>query len=377
MWLERIVYKVRMNAAGILLEEYRHALGAKSGVDGAFLNHFFLTLANIEAIALLPDDEAAAAFLRFPGVTPEKIAFWNEIAPNLGLKGFPMEGRVSMALSGPYKHLKDKFNIRGALRFSEESGCSEPSRGVYKRTALGATYDSLGSERYMLTEDNRDLRDIAGAVPYDAVFVMVNQKRYGGGGIYNFYCTFATDNQWSPYIFLHEFGHSFAGLADEYFTSSVAYVDLPPTTVEPREPNVTVLLKGRPLKWADLATAGTPVPTPWEKAGFEVLDLGLQKEREALNKRIAARMREGAPQEEVDAIKAQAEELSAEHAKLIDAYLAKSKFKGQVGAFEGANYIARGFYRPALDCIMFTKGAKPFCPVCARAIERTIARYGE
>jgi len=108
MWLERIVYKVRMNAAGILLEEYRHALGAKSGVDGAFLNHFFLTLANIEAIALLPDDEAAAAFLRFPGVTPEKIAFWNEIAPNLGLKGFPMEGRVSMALSGPYKHLKDK-----------------------------------------------------------------------------------------------------------------------------------------------------------------------------------------------------------------------------------------------------------------------------
>lgn len=277
----------------------------------------------------------------------------------------------------PYKRLKDKFNIRGALRFSEESGCSEPSRGVYKRTALGATYDSLGSERYMLTEDNGDLRDIAGAVPYDAVFVMVNQKRYGGGGIYNFYCTFATDNQWSPYIFLHEFGHSFAGLADEYFTSSVAYVDLPTTTVEPREPNVTVLPKGRPLKWADLATAGTPVPTPWEKGGFEVLDLGLQKERETLNKRIAARMREGAPQGEVDALKAQAEELSTEHAKLVDAYLAKSKFKGQVGAFEGANYIAHGFYRPALDCIMFTKGAKPFCPVCARAIERTIARYGE
>ncbi len=114
----------------------------------------------------------------------------------------------------PYRSWPGLFNLYGVFKASAESGCDEPSHGSYKRTAVGASFDSLGSERYVLTEDNRSLRDIVASVPYDALVIMVNHHRYGGGGIYNLFCTFTVDNQWTPYLFLHEFGHSFAGLAD-------------------------------------------------------------------------------------------------------------------------------------------------------------------
>ena len=133
----------------------------------------------------------------------------------------------------PYASRKERFNIYGVFKPSQDSGCDEPSWGSFKNTALGASFDALGSERYMLIEDNRRLRDLAAHVPYDAILVMVNSPRYGGGGIYNLYCTFTTDNYWSTYVFLHEFGHSFAGLADEYYTSSVAYTDFYAKGVEP------------------------------------------------------------------------------------------------------------------------------------------------
>lgn len=277
----------------------------------------------------------------------------------------------------PFASEKGRFNVSGVWRPSQESGCDEPSRGVWKSTALNASYDALGSERYLLTDDNRAVRDLAAHVPYDALYVMVNQARYGGGGIYNLYCTFSSDNQWGPYIFLHEFGHSFAGLADEYYTSSVAYGEFYPKGVEPAEANVTALLDPSKLKWADLASPGTPVPTPWEKAGYDQNDTAYQKVREALNARIAQAMRGGAPRAEVDALKKESDDLSRKHAREIADYLSRSAFKDRVGAFEGAGYSARGLYRPALDCIMFSMGAKPYCPVCARALRRAIEQYGE
>jgi len=277
----------------------------------------------------------------------------------------------------PFARHRARFNVRGVLQPSAESGCDEPSRGVFRDTAVGASFDSLGSERYMLTEDNRALHDIAAHVPYDALYIMVNHARYGGGGIYNFFCTFTSDNQWTPYVLVHEFGHSFAGLADEYYTSSVAYNEFYPAGVEPTEANITALLDPAGLKWKDLITPGTAVPTPWEKAQYDAVDTAYQKVREEHNARIAAAMRSGAPAAEVERLKAEGEELSQEHARKVDAFLAASAFAGQVGAFEGAGYAAKGLYRPALDCIMFTKGAKPFCPVCERAIERVIDRYGE
>ena len=115
----------------------------------------------------------------------------------------------------PYKSNKDKFNFYGVFKPSVDSGVDEPRAGIFRNTVLNCTFNSLGSERYLLTEDNKSLRDIAANVPYDAIYIMVNHNRYGGGGIYNFYCTFTADNQWKNYLFLHEFGHSFTGLADE------------------------------------------------------------------------------------------------------------------------------------------------------------------
>ena len=277
----------------------------------------------------------------------------------------------------PFARNRARFAVRGVLLPSLESGCDEPSRGIHRNTAVGASFDSLGSERYMLTEENRALHDIAAHVPYDALYIMVNHTRYGGGGIYNAFCTFTSDNQWTPYVVVHEFGHSFAGLADEYYTSSVAYNEFYPAGVEPTEANITALLDPTRLKWRDLVTAGTVLPTPWEKSDYDAMDNAYQKVREGQNGRIAAAMRAGAPAAEVEKLKAEAEDLSLSHSRKVDAFLAASAFAGKVGAFEGAGYAARGLYRPALDCIMFTKGSKPFCPVCERAIERVIARYGE
>jgi IgA Peptidase M64/Peptidase M64 N-terminus len=277
----------------------------------------------------------------------------------------------------PYASRRSDFNVRGVLAYSQQSGCDEPSRGVWRNTALGASFDSLGSERYLLTEDNAAVRRVAAHVPYDALYIMVNSPRYGGGGIYNLYCTFTTDNQWWRYLFLHEFGHHFAGLADEYYTSSVAYNEFYPKGVEPREPNITALLRPADLKWKDLVSPGTPIPTPWEKQGFDEMDLAYQKVREALNEKIAAAMRAGAPAQEVEQLKAESERLSLEAARKDDAYLAKSKWVGKVGAFEGAGYASKGLYRSMLDCIMFSKGDKPFCAACRRAIERVIDHYLE
>lgn len=275
----------------------------------------------------------------------------------------------------PYASRRTDFNIYGVLRPSQERGADEPSRGIWRNTALGATFDSLGSERYMLTEDNRAMRDVAAHVPYDTLFLMVNTPRYGGGGIYNLFCTFVADNQWSAYTFLHEFGHSFGGLADEYYTSSVAYNEFYPKGVEPVEPNITALADPANVKWKDLVTPGTPIPTPWEKADFDAMDLANQAERTKINKEIAEKMRAGAPAAEVDALKKKAEERSLEDAKEVDAFLAKSRFAGKVGAMQGAGYASEGLYRPAVDCLMFSKGQKPLCPVCARAVGRVIDRY--
>ena len=275
----------------------------------------------------------------------------------------------------PYTSYRDHINVRGVLLPSQEAGCDEPSRGVHRRTALGCTFDSLGSERYLLTEDNRAMRDIAQAVPYDVLYIMVNQERYGGGGIYNLFCTFTSDNQWSEYVFLHEFGHSFAGLADEYYTSNVAYSDFYSRDSEPGERNITALLDPARLKWGDLVTGA--VPTSWNKAEYDAMDLAYQAERGEASERIARLMREGAPDLEVARAKAAGEALSLRHQQEVDAWFARNPARDVVGAFEGAGYSSEGLYRSQLDCIMFTKGIKPFCAACRRGIIEVIGRYTE
>ena len=259
----------------------------------------------------------------------------------------------------PFKERRRDFNVWALCPPAAESGVSRPSTGVYRDTPLGATYDAFGSERYVLTFDNRALRRAASFAPYEFVEILVNNRTYGGGGIHNLYSTVAADNAWADYVFVHEFGHHFAGLADEYYTSSVAYAPSTERT-EPWEPNVTALLDPANLKWKDLVSADTPVPTPWGKEAFETYSRGIQERR----RQIRA---ERKPEEVMEALFR--EELEHE-GKMF----AGEKYAGRVGAFEGANYEAKGFYRPEVDCIMFTR-TNHFCAVCRRAIERVIDMY--
>jgi hypothetical protein len=233
--------------------------------------------------------------------------------------------------TSPFKEHKSDFNVWALCPTSMETGISRPSSGIHHRTPLGVTYDAFGSERYILTFDNRRFRDIASFAPYEFVEILVNGSTYGGGGIFNLYSTVAADSLWAPYVFVHEFGHHFAGLADEYYTSDVAY--LPPThKVEPWEPNVTGLLDPAHLKWKDLVSAGTPVPTPWSKEAFEAYEKQIQEQRREIR-------RQNRPEFEMD-------KLFREEKEREDKLLASDRYSGQVGAFEGANYEARGYYRP-------------------------------
>ncbi|MFA7289313.1 MAG: M64 family metallopeptidase [Melioribacteraceae bacterium] len=277
----------------------------------------------------------------------------------------------------PYKSQKEKFNIYGVFKPSTESGTDNPPAGEYRKTVLNSTFNSLGSERYLLTEDNKAMRDMAAHVPYDAIYIMVNHKRYGGGGIYNFYCTFTTDNQFHEYLFLHEFGHSFSGLADEYYTSDVAYNEFYPKGVEPVEPNITALLDKDNVKWKALLTPGIEVPTPWEKEGFDKQDYAWQKIRREMNKHTLALKKGNAPAEEIKKAEDDYNAKDKEQSEVVDKYLQSSKYWGKVGVFEGAGYAAKGLYRSQLDCIMFSKGKKPFCEVCEDHILKVIEHYTE
>jgi hypothetical protein len=277
----------------------------------------------------------------------------------------------------PFKSNKEKFNIYGVYKPSEESGTDEPPANIFKNTVLNSTFNSLGSERYLLTEDNKALRDLAAHVPYDALYIMVNHKKYGGGGIYNWSCTFTTDNQWHKYLFLHEFGHSFAGLADEYYTSETAYEDFFKLTIEPVEPNITALLDTTNLKWKKWVSSSIGLPSYWEKKEYEELDYKWQEERRALNTKIADMKRNRAPKNEILEAENEYNLKDKQHAEEVDHFLKKTKYYRKIGAFEGAGYLSKGLFRPMVDCIMFSKGDKPFCRVCEESILKVINFYSE
>lgn len=276
----------------------------------------------------------------------------------------------------PCKSARSRFNVYGVLRASKDSGVDEPLAGIDKNTAVNATFNSLGSERYLLTEDNKALRNIASHVPYDAIYIMVNHSRYGGGGIYNFYCTFTADNTWSEYLMVHEFGHSFFGLADEYYSSSTAYEDFYPQNYEPAEANITAETDSSKVKWRHLFTAGIQIPTPWEKAEYDSVDRAWQAERTLLNKTILELQKAHAPDKEVIKAKATYENKSIENALAGRKYLEESPFFGKVGLFEGAGYASTGLYRSSVNCIMFTR-TDYFCPVCQEAMKNVIQWYAQ
>jgi hypothetical protein len=292
-----------------------------------------------------PPAEKVDLLLLGDGYTAAEMEKWHKDAKRLADILFS---------TSPFKERRSAFNVWALDTPSEQSGVARPSDGISRRSALRATYDAFGSERYVLAFDNKRVREVAAAAPYDVVEIVVNGRTYGGGGIFNLYATVASDNAFTPYIFVHEFGHHIAGLADEYYTSDVAYG----STAERPEPwELNVTASAAAPKWKDLVTAGTPLPTPWAKEAFEAA----QKEIQARRKKIRAEKR---PEEEMEAL------FREEQAK-VDALLGQGAYAKAVGAFEGAMYEAKGYYRAQANCIMFTRHEE-FCAACRRAIEKVI-----
>jgi len=215
----------------------------------------------------------------------------------------------------PYSHNRDKFNIRAVLSPSLESGTDVPGKNVWKNTVLNSSFYTFDSERYLMTTDNRSVRNLAANAPYDQIYILVNSSIYGGGAIYNYYSTSVNSNASSSKIFVHEFGHGFAALGDEYDDGSTAYNDMYPLDLEPWEPNITTLVNFE-NKWKGMIPAGTPVPTQIDK------ESGMK-----------------------------------------------------IGVYEGAGYVTKGLYRPVPDCLMRSFKGDKFCPVCSEGIQKMIDFY--
>ncbi len=198
---------------------------------------------------------------------------------------------------------------------SQDSGTDVPGEGIYVNTALNSSFYTFDLDRYLTTQDIKAVNDYAAAVPHDAIIVLINTTRYGGGGVYNYYSGTSSGNILSEKVFIHEFGHGFAGLADEYYSSTVAYDEFYPLDVEPWEPNITTMVDFG-SKWKKDLVKGTPVPTP-----------------------------------------------------------AEDKYENVTGVFEGGGYSAKGIFRPEMECRMKSNGPKGYCTVCRKAIKEMIEFY--
>ena len=246
------------------------------------------------------------------------IAYVAEGYTSEEMSHFIEDSRVAMeALFShePFKSLRPKFHIVAVMSPSAESGTSEPSKGIWKNTALHSHFDTFYSERYLTTLHLKDLHDWLAGVPYEHIIVLVNTDNYGGGGILNSYNLSMTKHPQFLPVVVHEFGHSFAGLADEYAYESEP-IPMYPADIEPWEQNITTNVDFD-SKWKDLLSSPKmPIPTPDVK-----------------------------------------------------------KYEGKIGLFEGAGYSLHGVYRPTHDCRMRTNEHPDFCPVCQRAIQQVIDFY--
>lgn len=217
----------------------------------------------------------------------------------------------------PFKSEKAKFNITAVHTPSLESGTDIPGENVYKNTHFNSTFYTFDVSRYLTTSDMKSIYDAAAVVPYDHIYVLVNSDRYGGGGFYNFLSICTADNSLTKEVFVHEFGHGLAGLADEYYTSDVAYEEFYNLEVEPWEPNITTLVDFD-SKWKNMVDKTVKIPTP----------------RDFNN-------------------------------------------SNKVGVYEGGGYASKGIYSPFIDCRMKSNVAKHFCPVCNESIKKVIRFYTE
>lgn len=237
----------------------------------------------------------------------------------------------------PFASRSDRFNFIAVMVPSLDSGVSVPLEKMWKNTAFGAHYSTFYSSRYLTAPRVRAMHDALNGIPYEHVMVLVNTERYGGGGIYNCYQMAAAHNEHSLPVTVHEFGHSFGGLADEYFYLGEEG-DTYPLDVEPWEPNITTLVDFS-SKWKDMVKPGTPIPTPAEEDN-------LTRDQKMAKAAKAAKMKDNkkAPTE-------------------------------TVGVFEGGGYRAKGVFRPVVTCRMRDNYHPKFCPVCEASLANLIDFY--
>lgn len=279
----------------------------------------------------------------------------------------------------PFASHHNKFNITGIYVPSNESGTDEPRQGRYRNTTLCSSFNTFDSDRYLLADNNKVLRDMAAQVPYDAVLVMVNLDRYGGGGIFNWQTVFATGSPFRDYVFLHEFGHAFAGLGDEYYTSDVSYEEFYPAGVEPPDPNLTALIDTQNLKWKDMVSPGIEIPTEWGKAFFDSLNHSmalLAMEKADTLKKLR---NSGTEPEIIKNIESIYNDKLYSLRSAADSFLFNHPLNGKIGAFEGAGYQSEGLYRPTVNSMMhrFDLNQRSFGKVNEKAIIEMINSYTE
>ncbi len=277
----------------------------------------------------------------------------------------------------PYSTRKKLFNITGIFSPSEESGTDEPRQGQYKNTRFSSSFNTFDLDRYCLDEDNKSIRDAAGQVPYDAILIMVNKDRYGGGGIFNWQTVFCTGSPWRDYVFLHEFGHAFAGLGDEYFSSPVAYEDFFTQGVEPLDPNITILPDPENVKWKKYLSPGIPVPTEWGKVTFDSLNNRMTYLRTEKDQVLEEMNKNGADAAEIEKTARDYNDRLKRINQELDDFINHHPLKDKVGVFEGAYYMSKGFYRPTLMSLMhkFNEHDKSYGVVNEQAIISAIKYF--
>ena len=243
--------------------------------------------------------------------------------------------RVGTALfrHEPFASYRNKFSIRAVFVPSPDSGTSVPRQGRWARTPLDTHFDPFYSDRYLTTSAQQKVYDAIGTVPFEHVVVMVNTAKYGGGGIYNSLTIMNSDHPTFNAVMVHEFGHAFGGLADEYAYGEQVETPYPAAT-EPWEPNITTM-HDFAAKWQDMLPAGIPVPTPLDE----------------LDKQDVRRIWSTFTQAQKDMLNL------------------------KLGVYEGAGYQTKGVYRPVQECRMRINECDEFCPVCTRAIVRMIEYY--
>lgn len=253
----------------------------------------------------------------------------------------------------PYRSLRDRLQVRALFVPSVDSGISDPRAGKDLQTLLHASFNTFGIDRYMLTFDNQRLRQVCAREPYHVLTVLCNTAKYGGGGVFNQYACLATDTPYGPYLLLHELGHSFAGLGDEYFAAHVTYDTSSAPPPAPWHPNITTTPDRAQLKWSALVAPATPLPTPWDQERYCELVAACNAEAE--------RTGGGGVSDHLQAL-----------VQGVQAQLRGEPRYGQVGAFEGALYRRHAVFRPELDCLMFGRSAERFCRVCEHTIASRI-----